>query len=127
MSSLARHGLARRQIAEVMVVHLQGLSHVDVTGDGQASVGRGIEPHEEVLDVVQVCGVQVFLGADGHPMIGVGHWIQGFLQMPMCHAIGAILIGLATFVLDHVPLDIKALLVQCIEQKSHAVGFQPKG
>ena len=40
MPSLARHGLARRQVAEVMVDHLQGLSHVDVTGDGQEIVER---------------------------------------------------------------------------------------
>ena len=52
MAPLARHRLARRQVAEVAVDHFQRLPHVDVSGDGQAGVGRGVEPLKEVFDVI---------------------------------------------------------------------------
>ena len=49
------------------------------------------------------------------------------MQVPRGHAVGPVLVGLTAFVLDHVPLHVEALLVQCIQQEPHAVGFQPEG
>ena len=111
MASLPGDGLARRQVAEVLVGHLQSLPHVDVPGDGKAGVSRGIEPCEEGFDVVQSGGVQVFLGADSHPIIRVWQRVERLLQVPMGHAVGAVFVGLTAFILDHVALDVQTLLV----------------
>ena len=70
---------------------------------------------KELLYVVQAGGVQVFLGADGHPVVGVGQGIERLLQMPVGHPVGPVFVGLAALVFDHVPLDVKPLLVQGVQ------------
>ena len=60
-------------------------------------------------------------------MVGMGHRIEGFLDVPGGHAVGAVLVALTSFVFDHVPLDVEPLLVQGIQEKPHSVGFQPQG
>ena len=126
VTALAGHRLTGRQVTEVLVDQLQRFAHVDVPGDGQAGVGRGIKPLKEVFDIVQIGGVQIFLGSDGHPVIRMGQRIEGFLNMPRGHSIRSVLVGLAALVLDHVALDVKTFLVQSIQQETHAIGFQPK-
>ena len=65
--------------------------------------------------------------ADGHPMVGVGHRVESFLDVPGGHPVGTVLVTLAALVLDHVPLDVESLLVQGVQEKPHSVGFQPQG
>ena len=60
-------------------------------------------------------------------MVGVGQGVKGLLQVPVGHAVRPVFVGLAAFVLDHVTLHVKPLLVESVQQKPHPVGFQPQG
>ena len=125
--ALAGRERAGRQVSEIAVDQLQGLVGLEVSGDGQAGVGGGVVALEEVFDVIQDSGVQVLLGANGHPVIRVGHREQHLLDVRLGHTVGAIFVGLAPLVFDHVPLHFKTLLVQGVQQEAHAVGLQPQG
>ena len=51
---------------------------------------------------------------------------QRLLNVPLRHPVGAVLVRLPPLVLDHIPLGVKPLLIQRIQQKAHPVGLQPQ-
>ena len=70
-TSGAREGRARSQASKVALHHLLGFLHLEIARDGQAGVGRDVEPLEEGLSIVHGSRVQVFMEPDGRPVIGV--------------------------------------------------------
>ena len=60
-------------------------------------------------------------------MVGMREREQGFLDVPVGHSVRAVLVALAALVLDHVALDVEALLVKSVQEESHPVGFEPEG
>ena len=125
-ASLSRQWRPRGQVAEVAVNQLQGVFPLEVASHGQTAVGGGVVTPEKVLYVVQGGGIQVFLGANSHPVVRVGQGEEGFLNLPEGHAVGPVFVALPPFVLDHVPLDVEPLLVDGVQQEAHPVRFQPQ-
>ena len=120
-SADAAHRRTGRKVSEIPVNHFQSFVPPDVARDGQAGVGGGIEATEKVLYVIQAGSIQVFLGTNGHPVVGVGERKHGLLDIPLGHAVRAVLIALAPLVFYDVPLDLEPLLVQGVQQEPHAV------
>ena len=106
---------AGRQVAEVTLQQASGVIGVDVTSDCDARVGRRVEPAEEVLDVIQFGGVQVFLRADGGPVVWVWRWEYGRLEGQVSHAVGAVLVALTALVLDDIALDVEGFLIEGVQ------------
>ena len=102
-----------------------GLVDLEVPGDGEAGVGWCVEASEEGVGVLQGRGIQVLLGADGGPVVGMGRRIERLHQLEHGHAVGPVLVALAALVLHHVALDVEPLLVQGVQQEAHAVRLQP--
>ena len=117
----------RRQIPEIAVRQLQRPPLIHIPGNGQTGIRRRIEPLKKILDVIQTRRVQILLRPDGHPVVGMRQGKQGFLDMPLGHPVGAVLVALPPLVFHHFPLNVKPLLIQRRQQKAHPVGFQPQG
>ena len=125
LASDAGDVFAGGEVAEVALRQFQGVGGMEVAGDGEAGVGGAVETAEKVFDVVKAGGVQIFLGADGHPVVGVGEGEQGGLEVPVGHTVGAVFVGLAALVFDYIALDVKLALVEAVQEETHAVGFEP--
>ena len=113
--------------AEILLDQAIGLRRVEVAGDAQAGVGRMIVAAEEVGDVLARGLGDVFHRADRRPAIGMIGRIKRGQDRFVDQAIGAVLVALATLVLDHVPLVVEFRLGHGREQKAHAVRFHPEG
>jgi len=80
---------------------------------------------EELADVIQRGGAEVFHRADGGPVVrvvGVEPEVQQALEGG---AVGDVVVALAALFLDHLALDVELLLRQSREEKAHAVRLHP--
>ena len=120
-------GRPGRDVAEVSFDLPEEVLGIDVPGDGEAGVGGSVETAKEVLDVLDVGGVEVLRRPDGHPAIRVGRREHRRLEHHVGHSVRAVLIALAALVFHDVPLDVEALLVQGVQEEAHAVRLEPQG
>ena len=78
---------------------------------------KGYRSDEEVLDVIQQRGIQVFLGADRRPAVRVRGREEGRLEQKLGEPIRPVLVALTPLVFYNVTLNIEAFLVQRVQRK----------
>ena len=122
----APHRRPRRQLRKVPMRQLQSRPRVNIPRNRQAGVGRRIVPPEKILHIIQAGRVQILLRTDGHPVVRMRPRKQRLLNVPLRHPVGPVLVALPPLVLHHIPLRVKTLLVQRIQQKPHPVRLQPQ-
>ena len=88
-----------------------GLVEVDLSDHRQAGVGGHIEPVKESRDIIQRSRLEILHDTDGEPVVRVLGRIHRLGNERPNHAIGAVGVVLAVFVLDHSLLDLQLRLV----------------
>ncbi|CAM5587899.1 hypothetical protein STENM36S_06235 [Streptomyces tendae] len=113
--------------AEVLLDPGERLLRVDVADDRQHRVVRCVVGAEERARVFQGRRVKVRHRTDRRVVVGVPLRVGEGGQLLEGRAVGDVVVALAAFVLDDVPLVLHRLLVQGGQQGAHAVGLQPEG
>ena len=122
----APHRRPRRQLPKIPVHQLQRPLPVNIPGNAQTGVRRGVVTLKEIFDVLQTGRVQILLRPYSHPVVRMRQGKQRLLDIPLGHPVGAVFVALPPLVFHHIPLNVKPLLVQSLQQKPHPVRLQPQ-
>ena len=97
---------------------------VDVARHDQARVRRHVVRLEKRHDIVVARRREVRHVANYGPVVRMAFGIEHLAQSDLGHAIRAVLVALAAFVLDDVALGIDGLGRHGVEQESHPIRFE---
>ena len=121
-----RHFRAARYGTEILHYPSERLGAIEVAADGERGVVGAVPAQKELLQIVHIDAVQILHVADHGPRIGMPFWIQRLPYPLEQQAVGAVVHALSALVLHRVALHLELLLGHRVQQKAHAVGFQPK-
>ena len=99
---------------------------IEVARHHQAGVRRAIETIEERPHVVDGGRLEIFVRADGRPVVGVVGRVHRLGNGQLGAAVGAVLVRLAALVLDHLELLLQLLRGDHVGQRRQAIGLQPE-
>ena len=111
---------------EVALDRLDDRGLVDIAGHREHGVVGHVVGAEEGLHVLERRGVEILHRADGRVMVGMSGGEDRRHQLLVEGAVGSVVVGLALLVLDHVTLVVEVLLRHRVEQRGHAIRFEPQ-
>ncbi len=124
----ARYRRAGGNGAKVLLDELLGLGAIEVAGDGEDGVSRGVVGAEKPLHVLDGSRGEILHGTDHLVEVRVVGRVERLQQHLLHEASGPVLRPLPALVLHHVPLVVERLLeAGAVQQKAHPIALQPEG
>ena len=121
-----RHFRPALERAKILFDERLGLLRLEVADDGEAGVVRSVVQLEEIPDVFQFCGLNVFMRADDVGVIRMAFRIKQMHHAFFDDSVRRVFHALTPLVAHDVLLIRKTGLIELVGQIAHAVGLQPK-
>ena len=121
-----RFSRAARNVAEVLLHQRACLRRVEIAGDREHRVVRRIERTEELFDVFEARGGEVFERPDERVVERMRRWKCERGQPLPPRTVGLVVHRPTPFVLHHVTLRVELLLRHRRQQRAHPVGLEPE-